>query len=103
MSEEVEQALDAALRRWKAMAGSEMDEAEEAADGFEHAFYAFIDKLRLWYVQLEPKPASLDDALRLPFVEHIISKLPDPLYLNLETELELIVERKLRIDDEKYD
>jgi hypothetical protein len=38
-----------------------------------------------------------------PVVLEVVDKLPEPLHLNFETELELIFEGISRVDDEKYD
>lgn len=35
--------------------------------------------------------------------QEMIELLPAPFYLNFEVEAELIVQKKLRIDDDKYD
>jgi len=103
MDTQVIQALDTALSHWQRMAGASTDEAEESANEFEASFYRFIDAFREWTYGLEPGPQSLEALLELPEVERISDLLPAPLYLNFETEAELIVERILRVDDEKYD
>jgi hypothetical protein len=104
MNEQVNEALDTALRNWNAMSNSSYDEAEGSADQFESSFYTFIDAVRLWAnTDLKPMPQTVEQFLALPIVFAIFDKLPAPLHLNFETEAELIVDQIIRIDDEKYD
>ncbi|MNI18432.1 hypothetical protein D3C73_718400 [compost metagenome] len=100
---DIEQALSTVLKNWRGMSGAGRDEAESTADEFEASFYSFIDTLRTWIYELEHKPQTLDEALELPLIKSIVLSLPEPLYLNLETELELILENNSRIDEDKYD
>jgi hypothetical protein len=79
------------------------DDPEFTANEFEASFYIFIDAVREWVYALERRPQTLDEFLELPLVEEIVRLLPAELYLNFETEAELIVENKSRVDDEKYD
>jgi hypothetical protein len=97
------QALNVALRNWESMAGSGNDEAESTADEFETSFYVFIDALREWVYGLDRRPQTMEEFWSLPLVEAISGRLPAPLYLNFETEAELILENKSRVDDDKYD
>jgi hypothetical protein len=103
MKEKVEITLATALKHWQSMSGAEQDEAESTANEFEAAFYVFIEAVRNWVHALEPQPQSMDEALELPLIKQIVDLLPVPLYLNFETELELILEHESRIDDDKYD
>lgn len=103
MEEQVIQALEASLRNWKSMSGPDHDEAESTANEFEASFYIFIDAVRQWFLNLEQQPQTLDDFLELPLIKAILDQLPGPLYLNFETEAELIVEHLNRVDDAKYD
>lgn len=103
MNEKVNKALDTALGYWDSMSRSDHDEAEEMANAFEAAFYKFIDAVREWVQELESRPQTLDELLEYPFIQELADRLPVPLYLNFETEAELIVENRSRIDDEKYD
>ncbi|WP_028549576.1 hypothetical protein [Paenibacillus sp. UNC451MF] len=103
MNEKVTKALDTTLNHWNSMSRSDQDEAEEMANAFEASFYRFIEAVREWVNELESRPQTLDELLEHPFVQEITDQLPVPLYLNFETEAELIVENKIRIDDEKYD
>ncbi|MBE1442464.1 hypothetical protein [Paenibacillus sp. OAS669] len=103
MKDIVTKELDTALSHWNAMSRSDQEEAEEMANAFEAAFYRFIDALREWVYALNPRPQTLDELLEMPFIRDITDRLPAPLYLNFETEAELIMENRSRIDDEKYD
>jgi hypothetical protein len=101
--EAVKQALDHTLLNWKAMSGSDIDEAESKADAFEASFYTFIEAVKEWYFRLDQQPQTLEDFLELTMVQEINDLLPGPLYLNFETEAELIIDNITRIDDETYD
>ncbi|NOU94301.1 hypothetical protein GC093_13885 [Paenibacillus sp. LMG 31456] len=103
MNAKVEQTFITTLRNWKSMSGADNADAEEAANAFEASFYIFIDAVREWFHELDPQPQTLEIFLELPLIKDIIDRLPGPLYLNFETEAELILENKHRIDDEKYD
>ncbi|NEN81205.1 hypothetical protein [Paenibacillus elgii] len=103
MNREVEQALQTTLQNWNSMALAEHEDSEAAANAFESSFYRFIDAVREWASSLEPQPETFEAFLDLPMVQEITELLPAPLYLNFETEAELIVQKKFRIEDEKYD
>jgi hypothetical protein len=99
----IKQALETTLRNWNSMSGSDNDEAESTANEFESSFYLFIDAVREWTYGLDQQPQTLDEFLGLPMIQEILNLLPGPLYLNFETEAELIVDNKRRIDEDKYD
>jgi hypothetical protein len=103
MEDQVKQTLETALSYWKSMSGPDNEAAESTANEFEASFYVFIDAVRIWFHQLEQQPQTLDDFLELPLVQAILERLPAQLYLNFETEAELIVEHISRVDDAKYD
>jgi hypothetical protein len=103
MNAKVEQALNATIRNWKSMSGSENDEAESTANEFESSFYVFIDAVREWAYGLNQRPQTLEEFLELSMIKDILDLLPAPLHLNFETEAELIVENQIRIDEDKYD
>ncbi|QGQ97809.1 hypothetical protein EHS13_24420 [Paenibacillus psychroresistens] len=103
MHPKVKQALEVTLSNWQAMSKSDSEEAESSANEFEASFYIFIDAVREWFNSLEQYPQTIDEFLTLPMIEHILDLLPAPLYLNFETEAELILEHKTRIEDAKYD
>jgi hypothetical protein len=103
MPSKVEQTLEVTLRNWKSMSKVKNDDPEFTANEFEASFYIFIDAVREWVYALEQRPQSLDEFLELPLVKEILGLLPAELYLNFETEAELIVENKSRVDEEKYD
>ncbi|OXM85080.1 hypothetical protein [Paenibacillus rigui] len=103
MNRKVEQALESTLQQWQAMSKADGDDAESTADAFQTSFYRFIDALREWVNALPQRPESLEALLELPLIEGIVDQLPGPLYLNFETEAELILEHIIRTDDDKYD
>ncbi|SFL95004.1 hypothetical protein SAMN03159341_112122 [Paenibacillus sp. 1_12] len=103
MNQKIEQALAAVIRNWKSMAASKSEEAESSADQFEASFYVWIETVRDWVYELEQRPQTLEEAMELPVMKEILEVLPEPLLLNFETEVELILEKTIRIDDEKYD
>jgi hypothetical protein len=103
MNHEVERALQTALQNWSSMARADHEDSEEAANAFEASFYRFIDTVREWASGLEPQPDTIEAFLELPMVQEIVELLPAPLYLNFETEADLIVQKKVRIDEDKYD
>ncbi|MBP1155555.1 MULTISPECIES: hypothetical protein [unclassified Paenibacillus] len=103
MNAKVEQALNITIRNWNSMSGSNNDEAESTANEFESSFYLFIDTVREWADGLNPRPQTLEEFLEQPMIQDILDLLPTPLHLNFETEAELIVDNKSRIDDAKYD
>lgn len=99
----MEKALQTMLHNWEKMKKSHEEDAEEDANQFEASFYALMEKIREWHAQLEAKPESLDETLRLPAIAEIADQIPGEIYLNFETELELIVEGQTREEDERYD
>lgn len=103
MNAKVNQALDATLRNWKSMSVSQNDEAESTANEFEASFYNFIDAVREWFYELDHRPQTLEAFLALTMIKDILDLLPAELYLNFETEAELIIENKSRMDEDKYD
>lgn len=103
MDATLEKALQTVLTNWEKMKKSHEDDAADDAEQFEASFYRWMEKLREWFDQLEHKPATLEEALRLPDVEKMTDLLPVELMLNFETELELIVEGQTRMEDERYD
>ena len=103
MDAAVKKALDTALANWAAMSKASQEEAEGTADGFEASFYAFVDTFREWVNRLEPRPQTMEQLLALPEVSELTERLPAPLYLNFETEAELILEHVIRDEEDKYD
>ncbi|GAA4702648.1 hypothetical protein [Brevibacillus fulvus] len=103
MQENIRQALAVVLEDWNRMATADHEDADWTAERFEASFYKMIDAVRDWTDNLEPRPQTLAEFWQLPEIEEIVERLPAPLQLNFETEAELIVEKIIRIDDEKYD
>jgi hypothetical protein len=103
MDDKLNEALRTAVEAWEEMGKADYDHSEEAAERFEHSFYRFIDVFREWVRGLEPRPNSVEQLMALDTCAEIVKRLPAPLHLNFETEAELIIDGRLRIDEDKYD
>lgn len=103
MDPTVKQALDITLHNWQTMTSYQSDEKEAVADQFQSSFYVFVDTVRDWVLRQDPMPLTLDSMLEIEMIQDIFDLLPAPLHLNLETELELILDRVERVDEDKYD
>lgn len=103
METAIEQALNVTLDNWSALSRASQDDAEELADGFEASFYQLVDAVRAWYAALDPRPATLEQLMAMPLIESLADRLPAPLYLNFETEAELMIDNIEREDEERYD
>lgn len=104
MNAKVMQALNVTLKNWGHMSQPMPDEGPKlSAAKFENSFYIFIDTVREWIDEMDVRPQTLDEFLELPAVKEIFELLPAPLHLNLETEAELIIENKIRIDEDQFD
>lgn len=94
---QVKEALDVALDDWSHMQTTSGDEGAEWAERFERHFYEMVEKLRVWYEGLDPKPTSYEKLEVMSEIEEIQEQLPGPLLINFVTELEDIydgVEKK---------
>lgn len=100
---DIESSLATVLNNWERMQKSEMMEADTDAEQFEASFYAFIKQVSLWMNSLPQKPSTLEEALQHPVVAQIAERLPAVLYLNFETEIDLLCDGIIREADEKYD
>lgn len=103
MDEQLKAALMQTIQNWESIARADADDAESAADSFEQSFYQLIDLFRGWVNTLDQKPESVEQLLELDTSQAIIRHLPEPLYLNFETEAELIIDNIERIQEDKYD
>ncbi len=92
MQPDIKVALKNVLDNWNGMQGSQMDEAEEDADRFEASFYDFITEIKHYLLKMDRIPKKLETALKLPTIKRIVKALPTPLYLNFESELDLMIE-----------
>jgi len=99
----IQKALNTTIDNWEKMKESREEHAEEDANQFEASFYELMEQIRRWIHQMPARPKSLDEALLLPELEEVVAILPPELYLNFETELELIIEGETRMEDAKYD
>jgi hypothetical protein len=103
LENKIDRLLDDALRNWNALSNASHDDAETTADDFEASFYRFIDAVREWYLALHPRPGTLEEMLDQPAIAAIMDRLPAPLYLNFETEVELMIDNISRVDEDRYD
>lgn len=103
MDPQVKQALEMTLHNWQSMTTYQSDEKEAVADQFQSSFYVFIDTVRDWVLRQETVPLTLDAMLEIEMIQDIFDLLPAPLHLNFETEIELIIDRVERVDEDKYD
>lgn len=103
MDLKVKQALEITLHNWQAMTSYQSDEKEALADQFQSSFYVFIETVRDWVLRQDTLPLTLDEMLEIDMIQDIFDLLPAPLHLNFETEIELIIDRVERIDEDKYD
>ena len=99
----VKQALEITLHNWQAMTSYQSDDKEAMADQFQSSFYVFIETVRDWVLRQDTMPLTLDDMLEIDMIQDIFDLLPAPLHLNFETEIELIIDRVERDDEDKYD
>lgn len=95
MDDKIKQLLTATIKHWNVMLNPKV---ETLSDEFMTTFYELTDALRDWVNEQHPRPATLDALLQLPLVEHILAQLPPELHLNFQTEAELIIENKTRVD-----
>lgn len=99
----VKQALEITLHNWQVMTSYQSDEKEAVADQFQSSFYVFIETVRNWVLRQDTLPLTLDEILEIVIIQDIFDLLPAPLHLNFETEIELIIDRVERVDEDKYD
>ncbi|ADH99536.1 hypothetical protein [Salisediminibacterium selenitireducens] len=98
---EVLDKLETALYNWEMMQKTEGDEGADWAERFEMHFYEFTEAFEAWYQSLTDKPDSSEDLLEREEVKSIQERLPGPLQLNFEMEIEEMVDglETFRFDD----
>ena len=98
---EVMDKLETALSDWAMMQKTEGDEGADWAERFEMHFYEFTEAFEVWYQSLSDKPDSSEDLLEREEVKSIQERLPGPLQLNFEMEIEEMVDglETFRFDD----
>lgn len=92
--------LNEMLEDWNMMAKTSGDEGEEWAERFEKNFYEFIEVFEIYFYTLTPIPKSIEAAEKLPEIIQIQNKLPVPLQLNFENELERMIDGET---DQRFD
>lgn len=84
--------LEVALTDWAMMQKTEGDEGADWAERFEMHFYEFAEAFEAWYHALPNKPENSEALLKMEEVKVIQGKLPGPLQLNFEMEIEEMVD-----------
>lgn len=103
MNIQLQQPFQQVLDQWQRNQQAHILEgAEDQATLLEHHFYKFIEAFSEWFKTME-KPGSLEEALEVPDIQEIVDKLPAPLYIPFENELDLLVDEVEQENDEKYD
>lgn len=97
---DAKEALAQMLANWERMSGSDPDEAGDDAERFEQSFYAFAECTVAWLRSVPDGPQSLEEAMRLPVIDDFRRRLPGPLVLNFETELEEALSDRGRLEDD---
>jgi len=81
------------------MQKSDMDNAGDDADRFQMSFYQFTDALQDAARKVNDLPGDLEAARLHELFKPYFEQIPEPLQLPLETEVELILEGKTRVED----
>ena len=92
----VESALEATLTLWEAMKHSDVDDAGDDADRFQMEFYQFIDVLRDWAKSATDLPQDSEEAKQDPRLSPLFERMPSPLAIPFETELDEILADRIR-------
>lgn len=91
MFEDVLQTLEEVLFLWEQMKQSDLDDAGDDADQFQHMFYVFTEHVRAWIAAMSQPPRDLESARLHPQFARLFEALPDPLLIPFETELDTIL------------
>jgi len=103
MEEKLFAALETLLEQWQRNKQTHiLGGAEEQATLLEHQFYQFIETFKEWFHTID-RPADLEEGLQHSVIKILVGKLPDPLYLPFEMELDLLIDGVEQENDEKYD
>lgn len=92
MLEDVRARFDDVLHLWGQMQTSHLDEAGDDAERFQTAFYRFTDDLADWVRTLDVAPPDLETARANPCFADFFERMPHPLHIPFEMELESILE-----------
>jgi len=92
MLENLTRSFNNMLENWETMKNSQTEDASEDADRFEQSFYRWIDELKAWLLSLDKSIKNVEQVKELPFINDMLNKLPDPLLLNYEIEIENIID-----------
>jgi hypothetical protein len=88
----IDEHFETAMEAWSMMQKTSGDEGAEWAERFETYFYEFIDELKKWWENLQPKPTTMEKAEELPEIKKWMEQIPAPVQINFLTELEDIMD-----------
>jgi hypothetical protein len=88
----IDEHFETAMEAWSMMQKTSGDEGAEWAERFETYFYEFIDELKKWWENLQPKPTTMEEAEEFPEIKKWMEQIPAPVQINFLTELEDIMD-----------
>lgn len=88
------------LANWNRMSASDPDEAGDDAERFEQSFYVFARYVVRWLRSVPDGPRNAEEAMRMSVIESFRARLPGPLVLNFETEVEEAFSGRDRLEDD---
>lgn len=97
---EVETLATEMLTYWQAMQSSDIDDAGDDAERFEQSFYRLIDALSRWVHLRGQGTQTVSDVLSWPGLVALRERLPVPLQLNFDTEIEDLCEARMKLEDD---
>jgi hypothetical protein len=98
--EKIDEYFEISMEAWSMMQKTSGDEGAEWAERFERYFYEFIDELKVWWAELDPKPTNMEEVEKLPKIIKLLEQIPAPVQLNFLTELEDILDG---VETERFD
>ncbi|MDM5326153.1 hypothetical protein [Neobacillus sp. CF12] len=96
----IDEYFETAMEAWAMMQKTSGDDGAEWAERFERYFYEFIDEVKKWWADLDPKPENMEEVEKVPEIMNWMEQIPAPVQLNFLTELEDILDG---VDTERFD
>lgn len=96
----IDEYFQIAMEAWDMMQKTTDDEGADWAERFEQYFYKFADELKNWWNTLDPKPTTIEEAEELPEVQKWMERIPAPVQINFQTELEELMDG---VEMERFD
>lgn len=96
----MDEALDVVVHNWQTMQSSDPDDAGEDAERFEQSFYRFIDVVAAFLTDHAKRPKGLEEALDIPEISALRERIPAPLQLNFDTEVEDLCTARTVMEDD---